>query len=172
MSDDIRQAMLATLRDKQRRYWHLEGQSAMFGVNTPPEIAMQAEDLAREIRQLQQQLGLGVDGATPLRGERRSEPRPIRTERYEPLPVPREDFERQVSAAQERERQRDIKHRLEMLSIHRRNLEHYRKQAHAMGAFAPPMVQHGIREAQQGISAAKDALRGYGVAVEDLAGDE
>lgn len=61
----------------------------------------------------------------------------------------------------------------ELLAAHRRTLAHLLRQAaqHGGVAFAPPAMANGIAEARAGIQRSKDALRGWGVAVEDRPDD-
>ncbi|MBK9942479.1 MAG: hypothetical protein IPP13_12780 [Kouleothrix sp.] len=60
-----------------------------------------------------------------------------------------------------------------LLAAHRRTLAVYLRQLATLGsAYAPPSVPNGMREARAGIRQAKAALRGWGVAVEDLPDDE
>ncbi|RRR70978.1 MAG: hypothetical protein EI684_12235 [Candidatus Viridilinea halotolerans] len=63
-------------------------------------------------------------------------------------------------------------HQRKLLEVHRTTLGHYlTRQAMLSSAHAPPEIMHGIREARAGIAKAKAALRGWGVAVEDLSDD-
>jgi hypothetical protein len=61
----------------------------------------------------------------------------------------------------------------ELLAAHRRTLAVYLRQLATLGsAYVPPSVSSGIREARVGVRQAKSALRGWGVEVEDLPGEE
>jgi AAA-like domain/TIR domain len=64
--------------------------------------------------------------------------------------------------------QEEIADQQELLHTHRRTLAQYLKQqATLTGAFAPPSVVHGIREARDQIQRIKSILRGWGIAIED-----
>jgi tetratricopeptide (TPR) repeat protein len=67
----------------------------------------------------------------------------------------------------------DTADRQQLLATHRRTLAHYLNQQAMLGpAYAPPALAHGIAEAREQIRQLKVALRDWGVAVEDLPGDE
>ncbi len=69
--------------------------------------------------------------------------------------------------------QEEIQQQQELLATHRRTLAHYLQQQAALGsAYAPPGIAHGIHEARAAIVRIKNTLRGWGVAVADLPGDE
>jgi len=69
--------------------------------------------------------------------------------------------------------QEEIADQQELLAIHRRTLAQYLKQQAALtGAFVPPGVVHGLREARDNIRRVKGILRSWGVAVEDHPDDE
>src|SRR5262245_62154578 len=58
------------------------------------------------------------------------------------------------------------------LETHRQTLAHYLSQRAQLGApYAPPGVEHGIREARAEIRRIKEALRGWGEHVEDWPDD-
>jgi tetratricopeptide (TPR) repeat protein len=60
-----------------------------------------------------------------------------------------------------------------LLATQRRTLTHYLSQQTIHGlAYVPPAVIHGIAEARQQIDQLKASLRGWGVAVDDLPGDQ
>lgn len=163
LDDEYRAQLTEQLRAQRVILHELEMQIATLGeMHAPVGIIVQRNNAKRTVQDLEQRLGIEQPTPPP-------QPRP----RYvSPPPEPAWSFQAQYTARQVSERQRDITHQLNLLDIYRRNLKHYRNQAELMGAFAPPMVGHGIREAQQGIEKAKAALRSYGQAVEDLAGDE
>lgn len=61
----------------------------------------------------------------------------------------------------------------QLLAAHRATLAVYVRQQATLGsAYTPPGVVNGIAEARAAIRQAKVALRGWGVAVEDLPNDE
>lgn len=159
MDDEYREQLREQLREKRRVLHILELKLARQGMCADPSVIMEAEDIRDAVAAIEARLG--IEWPAPPRAARRHEA---------PMPAPL--FERAVGDRQERARQESIKHELTMLELHRQNLKHYRNQQQQMGAFAPPMVTHGLREARTGIHAAKDALRGYGVDVDDLSGDE
>ncbi len=69
--------------------------------------------------------------------------------------------------------QRDIQYQQQQLQQHRATLRHFLRQRGALGKnFEPPGVAAGITDARQGIAHCKAALRGWGVAVEDLPEDD
>lgn len=61
----------------------------------------------------------------------------------------------------------EIKHQRDLLTIYRRNLAHYQRQADAYGGleFAPPITRHGINEANARIAEIEARLRAAGVEV-------
>ena len=64
-------------------------------------------------------------------------------------------------------------HQSKLLGIHRANLAVLLAQREAFGvAQAPPMVVNGLRQTRADIQRVKAILRGWGVAVEDQAGEE
>ena len=67
----------------------------------------------------------------------------------------------------------DIANQQYLLAMHRRTLTHYLSQQaiHSL-AYVPSAVIHGIAEARQQIDQLKASLRGWGVAVDDLSGDQ
>jgi hypothetical protein len=101
-------------------------------------------------------------------------PTPVYRQRYEPPLEPAPVFERRIASQQASARQKDIEHQMNLLAIHHSNAAHYRSQARYFGSLdaAPPMTRHGLQEAYAGIAQIKEVLRGYGVDVQDLAGDE
>ena len=52
-NQDHNQKLIAT---KQRRLQKLQEQEAMMGINTPPHISIEIEDIEEEIAQLQAEL--------------------------------------------------------------------------------------------------------------------
>jgi hypothetical protein len=69
--------------------------------------------------------------------------------------------------------QADIANQQQLLAAHRRTLATLRtQQATFTSAYAPPAVSAGIAEARAEIRRCKAILAGWGVAVEDLPGDE
>jgi WD40 repeat protein len=69
--------------------------------------------------------------------------------------------------------QEEIAQQLELLRAHRATLAHSLKQQALLGAaYAPPAIAHSIATARAAIARCKAALRGWGVAVEDLPGDD
>lgn len=69
--------------------------------------------------------------------------------------------------------QEDIDNQQKQLSIHRRNLTHYLEQkANLGGAYVPPGVANGIREARENIHRIKATLHSWNIAVEDHPDDD
>jgi nucleoside phosphorylase len=69
--------------------------------------------------------------------------------------------------------QEEIDKQLELLNTHRRTLMNYlTRLARLSSAHAPPEIDHGIREARDGIRRCKAALRSWGVRVDDHPDDE
>jgi hypothetical protein len=69
--------------------------------------------------------------------------------------------------------QEDIDEQSELLDLHRQTLTSYLKRLARLGsAHAPPEIDHGIREARDGIRRVKATLRGWGVAAVDHPDDE
>ena len=65
------------------------------------------------------------------------------------------------------------RHQRKLLKIHRTNLSVYLKRQEQFGEEqTPPIVIHSINHAHQEIQRIKAILRGWNVAVEDLAGEE
>lgn len=161
MSEDL-QELLAT----KRRLWHqFKMKEAMAGLYCDPSITIQREDIEKEIRAIEQQLGRTP---TPTMREIRAQPVLPRYVAPEPEPVFRERMVgKQMSA-----RQADIEHQMNLLNIHRRNLGHLRAQMKELGAFAPPYVRNGVQEAMKEIASRKSILRDMGQDVQDLPGDE
>src|SRR5262249_44740226 len=64
--------------------------------------------------------------------------------------------------------QEEIDDQRALLAAHRRTLAIYLKQQAQLGsAYAPPGVEHGIREARDAIRRIKAVVRGWGLAVDD-----
>lgn len=70
--------------------------------------------------------------------------------------------------------QEDIRQQEQLLASYRRTLAHLLNQAAAYGGevLAPPQTANGIAAARMGIATCKSALGLWGVAVDDLPGDE
>lgn len=69
--------------------------------------------------------------------------------------------------------QNDIQYQQQLLQQHRVTLRHFLKQRGALGQnFEPPGVAAGIADARRGIAHCKAALRGWGIAAEDLPEDK
>lgn len=164
MSDD---QLHEELKTKKRALGEIRLQLARYGIGAPINLVLDEQDLVKEIRAIEQELGLSP---TPTIRERRGGSTGV-ARRYE---APAVDHERVTRERLTRQRQGDIDHQITLLGIHRRNMQHFRNQARAHGgvALAPLVTQNGIEEQRGAIARIKDILRGYGVEVEDLAGDE
>ena len=139
-------------------------QLARYGINAPPHMIMEAEDLERRVAQLQAAVG------QPVTEPRELPPAPPRHRVVYDEPAPR--FAERMRAREVGERQRDAEHQVSLLAIHRRNLALLRTQQRQLGAHAPFYIQSQIMDAQASIAGIKDALRSfYGMAVDDLPGD-
>lgn len=165
MLDSEYRAQLIEQRKMKRRILHeLEMKKALYGVSAEPNIIIQAENLVREIRSIEIELG---ESPTPTTAERRATPVPPR--QVEPEPV----FQERMTQKQMSARHADIEHQMTLLNIHRGNLGHLRAQMRELGAFAPPYVRNGVDEQRAAIVRIKGILRTtYGQTVEDLEGDE
>jgi len=139
-------------------------QLAKAGIYADPSIKMAAEDLQKEIREMEAELGIDRPAPAPYR------PAP----RYEAPPEPEPRFQERMVGQGQRMRQADIEHQMGLLKIHRGNMAHYRAQARAHGGvdLAPPMTRNGMREQRDAIARIKQALERLGQAVDDLPGDE
>lgn len=156
----------AELRQARKALHLTRIQLARYGMNAPVHLIMEADDLEGKVSQLERALGQNV-----------SEPRqlPPAPPRRVVDPPPAPHFEERLRARQVGERQRDIEHQLNLLSIHRRNLATLRAQARAYGGwqYAPFHVQNQISGERDAIAQIKDALRSfYQIVVDDLPGDE
>ena len=151
---------------KRRALQEIRLQLARYGIGAPVNLIIDEQDLAKDIRAIERELGIGQ---TPTIQERRSAPVPPR---YEPQPEPEPVFQQRLAGQQSIARQADIDHQMNLLNIHRRNLAHLRAQMKELGAFTPPYVRNGIGSAQDEIANRKFILRSYGVTVDNLAGDE
>lgn len=163
LEQEHREQLTELLRAKRKELHVAEMQLARMGeLYAPVGMIIQRDDLKRECRALEQQLGIERQAPAPY------------TPRYSPAPIPAEDFARQMAAQQERQRQQEAAHHMTLLTTYRRNLAHWRAQAKAYGGIdlAPPVTRHGMNEARQGIADAKRALERLGVAVDTLPGDE
>lgn len=141
---------------------------AKKGISADPYLRIEEEDLVAEIRAIEHELGIAQ---TPTLQERRQRAAPAR---YVPPPVPEPVFRERIAGEQMNARQADITHQMGLLKIHRSNMAHYRAQARAFGGIdlAPPMTRNGMAEQRERIAQIKSTLRGYGVEIDDLAGDE
>ena len=132
--------------------------AAKAGMYCDPAVLLRIEDREKQIAQIEERLGIRQPVPTYRAPSRREYVAPTRP-RYEPAPE------------LARQRGDDTAHHVKMLGIHRSNLAHYVRQARAYGGtdLAPPITQHGIEEARQGIAREKRVLRAAGVAVDDFA---
>ena len=162
MDEEYKTQLTEQLRALRRLQHGDEMTQTRYGISCEPSILMRIEDRAKEIRAIEARLG--IEWPAPPAVERR----------YEPAPRPRQDHEAQIARRQERARQNDVAHEMNLLETHRANMAHYRRQARAYGGtdLAPPITQHGINEARVGIAHAKRALDQLGVAIDNLPGDE
>ena len=158
MDEEYRAQLEEQLRVERRLLHHDKMNQARMGINCDSSVLMRIEDREQVIAGLEAQLGIERPAPRVSRQEYRESPRP----RYQPAP----DLAQQHDA--------DVRHQVKMLGIFRANLAHYQQQARAYGGidYAPTITQHGIREAMEGITRAKRILRGYGIQVDDLRGDE
>jgi hypothetical protein len=67
--------------------------------------------------------------------------------------------------------QEEIQEQQSLLAAHRRTLAEYLRQRAQMSVLTPPGVAHGIDEARKQIGHTKEALRQWGVAVDDHPND-
>ena len=154
------------LATKKRALQQVRHQIARYGISAPVNLIMDEEDLMKDIRAIERELGIDQ---TPTIQERRAT---SAVPRYTPLPEPEPTFQRRIDNQQAIARQSDITHQMGLLNTYRRNLAHMRAQLKELGAYAPPYVRNGVAETQQEIANRKRILRDYGVTVDDLAGDE
>jgi hypothetical protein len=162
MSDLLREE----LRTKKRLHQQVRLKLAKFGMNAPPELMIEEEDLAADVRAIERELGADL---TPTIHERRAYAPPPR---YEAPVEPVQRFQERMVGHQMKARQADIEHQMNLLNIHRRNLGHLRAQLRELGAHAPPYVRNGVQDAMREIASRKAVLRDMGQAVDDLPGDE
>ncbi len=165
MDEQTRQELQAELYQKRRALGAARLRVAQYGISADPYMVLQVQDFEREIRSLESRLGI----KQPVT------PEPPDPPRYTPQPEPAPAFERRIADQQTRERQKDIEQQMKLLNIHRRNMSLLREQARAHGGFAvaPLITQNNIIEHRQSIARIKSVLRDqYGVAVDDLTGDE
>lgn len=156
MTDDLLRQELET---KRRALRAIRLQLARYGGTPPVNLVIDEEDLAQEVRAIERELGIAP---TPTIQERRSP-------RYaEPEAV----FQERIAGQQLRNRQDDIRHQSNLLTIHRRNLHHLRAQMRELGAFAPPYIRNGVAEQIDAVARIKGILRDMGQIVPDLPGDE
>lgn len=160
MSEDLQRGELKT---KRRALRETRLQLARFGIGAPVHLIIQEQDLAKEVRAIERELG--IEQTPTIRERGIGPPAPRYTE---------PDFQERMDTQQAKQRQKDIEHQLGLLGIHRRNLAHYQQQAKRFGGvdLAPPITRSGIEEGRGNIARIKDILRSYGIEVEDLAGDE
>ena len=162
MSDLLRDELSA----KKRALQNTRLQLARYGISAPVNLIMDEEDLVREVRAIERELGIDQ---TPTLQERRAYTPPPRYET--PAETP-QHFQERMVGQQAKARQADIAHQMNLLNIHRRNLAHLRAQLKELGAFAPPYVRNGATDAQREIQSRKNILRDMGQQVDDLPGDE
>lgn len=162
-----RELLREELRTKKRALGETRIQLARYGVSAPVNLILDEQDLAREVRTIEEELG---ETQTPTIRERRATP--VEQPRYRPMPPT--DHERATGERLARQKQGDIDHQVTLLGIHRLNMQHLREQARAYGgvALAPLVTQNGVNEQREAISRIKATLRSYSVDVEDLAGDD
>lgn len=150
----------------KRRQLHLVRlKLAKYGLNAPVEVTTEEEDLAKDVRAIERELGMPP---TPTLQERRAQPAPRYVEPVEPEPV----FQQRMVGRETDDKRADIEHQRNLLSIHRRHLHHLRAQLRELGAYAPPYVRSEVGSRMDDIARIKGVLRGIGQAVDDLPGDE
>ena len=160
MSDELREELAV----KRRQHHIVRLKLAKFGMNAPVELIIEEEDLAKDVRAIERELGYEQ---TPTIRERHATPAPPRYVAPEPEP----SFQERMVGQQQKARQDDIAHQMNLINIHRRNLAHLRTQLRELGAFAPPYVRNGVADAIAAIANRKGILRKMGQAVDDLPGD-
>ena len=162
MSDLLEQELAM----KRRALGHIRLDLAKKGISADPYLKIEEEDLAKEVRAIERELGRDQ---TPTIQERRATPTPPRCQ---PAPEPEPVFQQRMVGQQMKARQDEIAHQMNLLNIHRRNLSHLRAQMKELGAFAPPYVRNGVGDAMKEIADRKRVLRDLGQQVDDLPGDE
>lgn len=184
MTDD-KAHLTKLVRNYYARLRVLESQSALRGINTSPEIAIEIEDIREEILRIQAlldngenekntqsggvnfgsgniigQLGDIVQGdkvATTTSGTIQGTVVGVNYGTIDIVPQ------------KQPVRQEDVDDMLELLSLHRQTLSIYLKQRALQGAaYSAPQVTNGIREAREGIQRCKSILRGWSISIEDL----
>ena len=152
MDEEYRKQLQEQLR-MLRRLDHADQMTlARCGYGADPSVHIRVEDRRKEIAQIEAQLGVERPQLAPRQEYVAREP-------YRPAP------------ALERQRGDDTAYHVTLLGIHRSNLAHYTAQARRYGGveLAPPITQHGITEAREGIVREKRILRAAGVAVDNFA---
>ena len=165
MDSEYRGQLTEQLTIKRRLVHEYRMKEARAGIYVDPSITIQREDLEKEIRSIERQLG---GEPTPTVAERQRTPAPPRYV----APTPEPAFQERVAGEQLRQRQVDIEHQVKLLGIHRRNLGDLRAQLKDLGAYAPPYVRNSVGDAMQSIATIKRTLRDMGQDVADLPGDE
>lgn len=157
------------LATKRRALQAVRLQLARFGISAPINLIMDEEDLVKDIRAIERELGIEQ---TPTIQERRASV--PSTPRYQAQPEPEPVFQQRIAQQQTSARQADIQHQFTLLKTYRANMAHYRAQAKAFGGvdLAPPMTRNGMNEQRSGIQQCKENLRKLGQDVDDLPGDE
>lgn len=157
------------LATKRRALNAVRLQLARFGISAPVNLIMDEEDLVKDIRAIEHELGISQ---TPTINERRASV-PTAPRYQEPV-TPEPVFQQRIAQQQSSARQADIQHQFTLLTTHRSNMAHYRAQAKAFGGIdlAPPMTRNGMNEQREGIARCKANIRQLGQPVDDLPGDE
>jgi hypothetical protein len=153
MDTEYREQLTEQLKMKRRLYHEFRMKEARAGIYVDPSITIQREDLEREIRSIERDLG----GA----------PMPTATERQRTYAPPSPAYVEPPQVFQERM----VGEQVKLLGIHRRNLGHLRAQLKELGAYAPPYVRSSVVDAQSSIASVKRTLRDMGQSVDDLPGD-
>ena len=158
------------LTTKKRALNAVRLQLARFGISAPVNLIMDEEDLVKDIRAIERELGITQ---TPTISERRASV--PTTPRYQEPVTPEPVFQQRIAHQQSSARQADMQHQMGLLKIHRRNLAILREQARYHGGIAasPLPTQNSILDIKSDIARIKNALRDYyNVEVDDLPGDE
>lgn len=161
MDEEYRQQLIEQLR-MARKLLHYDMMTrARYGISCEPSVLIRIEEREQEISDLEARLGI-------------AQPTSVYRQPAAPAPLPRAVHQQQVARAFGAQSQADVEHHVNLLGIHRQNLRLYREQARRYGdpVLAPPVTQHGIREAQEGIAHQKHVLRGMGVEVQNFEGEE
>lgn len=166
MDTEYRSLLEQELTLKKRALQQTRLKMARYGINAPVEIIIEEEDLAKEVRGIELQLGAAPTPTIQERRATRVEPRYVPPQEPEPV------FQERMRGKDVHDRQGDIAQQRDLLSIHRRTLAHLRAQMKELGAFAPPYVRNSVQDAMREIANRKGILRGMGQEVDDLPGDE